>query len=147
MHRYSVRVADQALAAATAETLLQLGTPSTRRAKLCEWGVSFDGITAVDEPVLVELLRQTTGGTASAATEVPQDQADPAALVVAQSAFTVEPTAGDVLEAHRVTPNGGLIVKTYALLEEPVMNVSAYLGLRVTAPDVVNATAYFIWQE
>ena len=148
MHQYVARTLSNAIAATTAETLIQIVTPSTRRAELIRWGVSFDGVTATDAAVDVELLRQTTAGTASAQTPLLLNPADPAALCSAQITFTAEPTAGDILEAHQVTPIGGLLVVEYARDERPVMAVSTRLALRATAPTSgVNVTAFMVWQE
>ena len=41
--------AEEALAAATAETVLQLIGHASVKARIIEWGVSFDGVSAVAE--------------------------------------------------------------------------------------------------
>jgi Xaa-Pro aminopeptidase len=84
--------ATRTLVTATAQTLIQLATPSTRRANVAKISMSFDGITKTDKPVLIELLRQTTTKTASGTAKTPDDPADPTALCSTQTIFTVKPT-------------------------------------------------------
>lgn len=148
MHQYYIRETAQALVAATVETLVQVTAPSTRRLQVVRWGISFNGITATDVPVQVDLLRLTTAGTASAFTPLKIDEADPAALASSQRAFTAEPTAGDVLESHFVTPVGGLIVIEYAFENRPVVAASGRIGIRANAPTSgVSADCWLVWQE
>ena len=145
---YTVSAVNNPLAAATAETLIQLVAPATIRGRLIEFGVMFDGITSTAEPVDIRLLRQTTAGTASAGTNNPLDPDAPTALVTSQITFTAEPTAGAVLGAWMVHPQGGMLVIKYDLwAEAPVIDVSTRLGLEATAAAVVNATAYMKWVE
>ena len=86
-----------ALAAATAKTVLQIATPSTTRARVCQLVVGFDGVTAANPPVLVELLRQTTAGTMTAQTPAPLDSAAPTSLATGSKNASAEPTADTVL--------------------------------------------------
>lgn len=145
---YVCSVLNNALAAATAETIIQLVAPATIRGRLIEFGIGFDGIVSTAEPVDVRLLRQTTAGTASAGTVNPLDVDAPAALVTAQITFTAEPTAGAVLGAWPLHPQGGMMVVKYDLwAEAPVIDVSTRLGLECNAPAVVNCTAYMKFVE
>lgn len=148
MHQYIVHSRNQGLVAATVETLIQVAAPATRRLQVVRWGISFDGISAADAPVDVDLLRQTTAGTAGAFTPLKLDEADPAALSSAQNAFTAEPTAGDILEAHQLTPLGGLLVVEYDILTRPMVAASGRVGLRANAPTAAtNCTAFVVFQE
>ena len=54
--------AEEALVAATAETLVQLRGATATKAKIIEWSVSFDGTASTNAPIVVRLLRQTTKG-------------------------------------------------------------------------------------
>ena len=143
--RYRTTVSAVTLTAATTETLIQLATPSTKRGRVWGFTFSFDDVTATDPTVLCEVLRQSTAGTASAATEIPLDVDAPSSLVTAQDTFTAEPTAGDVLDAANVHPQGG---SWTVQLETPiVMDVSTYLGFRATTtgsgtPDVAVSVVY-----
>lgn len=147
MGLYSVVSKDVALTAATTKTLLQVVAGSTKRLKLVEFGVSFDGVTASAVPVDVDLLRQTSAGTASAATVVKLDEAEPAAIFTAQATVTAEPTAGDVLASWQVTPNGGVLVVQYAEGREPVVAASGRLAIRALAAAGVNVSVYAIVAE
>lgn len=140
--------AEEALAAATAETVLQLIGHASCKAKIVEWGVSFDGTSATAEPVRVRLLRQTTAGTATAASEVAWDPDNPTASCAGFHSFTAEPTSGDVLVDLDVHPQAGIIVQ-YPLGREPVIDNStaSRMGLVLTAPAIVNAAAWLVWEE
>jgi hypothetical protein len=147
---YSVTTeAEEALAAATAETLVQLTGRSAGKTRLLGWGVSFDGTSASAAPVVVRLLRQTTAGTATAASEVAWDPDDPSAGCTSFHSFTAEPSAGDVLEYHEVHPQGGNLIREYPPGREPVVDSStaSRLAIEANAPAIVNAHAFLIWQE
>jgi hypothetical protein len=150
MPTYVLIAQAEAISASTTETLLQLVTPATRRAKIKEWGVSFNGVAATAEPVRVDLLRQTTAGTASAHTPIKTDPAETASLCSAQRTFTAEPTAGDVLWTELYSPAGGFDRPQLPLGEEFIMGVSERVGLRVVVPagvTGVSATAYIRYEE
>jgi len=139
----------EAVATAATETLIQVVTGATRKAKIKEWSVSFDGIDATKTPIRVDLLRQTTAGTASALTLVKNDPDDPAVIATAQKTFTVEPTAGDILWSSYISPAGGFDRVQLPLGEEIVVDVSERIGLRVVVPSGsnCNATAYIRFEE
>jgi hypothetical protein len=147
---YSVTAeAEEPLGAATAETLVQLRGSTACRARILSWGVSFDGVTAADAPVVVRFLRQTTDGTSSAASEVKWDPAIGTANCTAFHSFSAEPTAGDVLEHHEVHPQGGCLVREYPPGREPVIDIAATsrIAIEATAPAAVNALAWICWEE
>lgn len=135
MHRYNVMSGDENLAAATAETMIQIVTGATRKAKIVGFTLSFPSVTSTDAPAKVEFLLQTTAGTASAATPVALDQSDPAAIFTAQKTVTAEPTASTVIRTFKVTPVGGTIVMDMeAMGQDITMAVSTRVGMRVTSP-------------
>lgn len=140
--------AEEALAAATAETVLQLRGATAVKARLIEWGVSFDGVSATEQPVRIRLLRQTTDGTGTGATEVAWDPDAPTANCAALHTFSAEPTAGDVLAEYNVHPQTGIVVQ-YPLGREPVLDnaTTSRLGIECNAPAAVNASAYIVWEE
>lgn len=139
----------EALAAATAETLLQLRGLTTVRPRITAYGVSFDGVTAGNTPVLVRLAWQTTDGTATGASEVLLDGSDNAAVTTAFNSFTAEPTLGTIIEEFYVHPNGGLWVREFMPDRGPKLAAatSSRIGLIVNAPQIVNATAFIQWDE
>lgn len=142
---------EEALAASASETLVQLRGATVVKAKIVEISVSFDATTADWEPVRIDLLRQTTDGTGTGATEVPLDPDYPTANCTAFHSFTAEPTAGDILFSWEVHPQGGLLVVQYPLGREPTLDnlTTSRIGLRATTPSGVtpNALAYMVWEE
>jgi hypothetical protein len=147
---YSVTTqSEEALAAATAETVVQLRGSTAVKAKIVEWGVSFDGTSATAEPVRVRLLRQTTDGTSgTAGTEVAWDPDNPTANCTSHLDFSAEPAAGDVLADYEVHPQTGIVVQ-YPLGREPTLDNAATsrVGIDCNAPATVNAVAYLVWEE
>lgn len=134
---------------ASAETLLQLVGATTAKARIIAWGVSFDGTSSTAVPVRVRLLRQTTDGTRTAATEVKFDPDSPTAGVTGFHSFTAEPTAGDVLEDVYVHPQGGIYIKEYIPGREPVIDnlTTSRIGIECNAPATVNAVGWIHWEE
>lgn len=141
------QVAEEGLAAATAETVIQLIAPSNHRIKLLAWGIYFDGTSVTAEPVQVTIARQSTAGTASSLTPVKRDDSLAETLqTTAQQDFTVEPTTGDVLEAREVHPQAGFEV-WYPLGQEIVIGGGDRVGLIATAPATVNCRAWMLFEE
>ncbi len=140
---------EEALTAATLETLLQLRGATTVKAKIVKWGVSFDGVSATEAPVVVRLLRQTTDGTSSAATEVAWDPDNPTANCTGFHSHTAEPTPGEVLETYEVHPQGGCLIVEYPPGREPVVDnaTSSRIAIDATAPSAVNAVAFLVFEE
>lgn len=146
---YSVTTETEEALTTSVETVLQLRGATTVKAKVIEWGVSFDGVSSTAEPVRVRLLRQTTDGTGTGASEVKWDPDNAAAVqVTAFHTFTAEPTAGDVLAEYHCHPQSGIVVQ-YPLGREPALGAAATsrIGIDVFAPAAVNCTAYMVWEE
>ena len=142
-----VQVAEEALAAATAETVIQLVAAANHRVKVLRWGVFFDGTSVTAEPVQVRLVRQTDAGTASALTPVKLDDSLAETLqTTAQQDFTAEPTAGDVVDVVEVHPQSGYEV-IYPLGQEVIIGGGDRLGIECTAPDAVNVRAKIVFEE
>lgn len=146
MGLYVVYAQNEALAAA-AETMIQIVAPSTHRLEIVRWSVALDGVTASNVPGDVELLRQTTAGTASAFTPKKLDEADPAPQATAQTIFTAEPTAGDILDVWHLTPNGGALEVVYDEGYRPIVAASGRIGLRATFANAVNVMAKIWYKE
>lgn len=149
MEEYTVKFTDNALSAATAKTVALLATPSTRRLKVKEVSVSFDGVTAANTPVLIELARYTADGTGTAYTPVKNDPAAPAALCSAKVNYSAEPTidTANVVANWRITPNGGAYTEQLPLGDEPMCAVSSWIGIRATAAQTVNISGYIKFIE
>lgn len=141
---------EEALAAATAECVIAVLGVAATKSKLIEWGVSFDGITAAAEPVVVDLYQITTSGTSTAATEVAWGRDAVAAQATGFHSFTVAPALGNRLASYEVHPQGGGLVLQYPLGREPVISdgsTAQGIGVVVTAPAVVNCVAYMVFEE
>lgn len=146
MALYTVHMRARSLTGTTVQTLVQVTSPSGGYCSVVGWGISFEGVTAANEPVLVDLLRQTTAGTAAAFTPLPLNLNGRAAASTAQNTFTVEPTASSILHPEYVDPEGGFSV-LYEERLRPVFNNGAAIGLRALANDTVNATAWLQFEE
>lgn len=147
MPLYSVTIKTMALAAATAKTAIQIVAPAGKDVRLRSWRVSFDGVTASAVPGDVDVLRQTTAGTSTAATPVILAAGSPVAGSSAGTNFTAEPTGGDVLDSLKVTPNGGIWGESYARDDAPVIAASGRLGIRLNFPAGVNTTVTAVIEE
>jgi hypothetical protein len=150
MQIYTIAVqTEEPLGAATRECVLQLRGVTTTKARVVAWGISFDGVTSAAEPVLVHLERQSTDGTATAATEEALDPDDAAAVVTGFRTFTAQPTSSNILEVYNIHPMGGGLVREYPPGREPVLDnaTSSRIGITVTAPAAVNAVAWLMWEE
>ncbi len=147
---YAITKSNQALVAATAETVLQIATAATVRAQLTKLTIAFDGTSSTAEPVDVFLVYQDTAGTSSAATVGKLDSAAPTAQTAGRLDFTAEPTT-DTSEIWRamIHPQGGLYEVNWALGDPlaPKIAVSARLGLKCTAAANVNCSATLQWYE
>lgn len=150
MAHYSVSVADEAVAAATVETLIQVVAGANKPVRIARWGISFNGVTVTDQPVKVELLRLTSAGTSSAFVPKKMDPVSEASVAQGLTSHTAEPVAGDILEIHRVSPAGGNLVEAYSAGypdERPIVAPSGRIGIRVLAQNAVNVTAFIIFDE
>jgi hypothetical protein len=149
MALYTFAVDGVALAAATAKTILELGTPSTDRATIVEWWIEFDGVSASAVPVKCEVGRFSAAvTTATTGTPSKLDPAEGAAAVVVKHTTTTE-GAGTVeagTPIHRISPTSGLYVQ-YPLGREMVLAVSTFWRIRLTAAAVVNASVGVTWSE
>ena len=146
MALYMVHSRAQALAASTVETLVQVTAPAGGYCSVVAWGISFEGVTAANEPVLVDLLRQTTAGTGAAFTPLEWNELGRAASSTALNGFSAEPTAGDILHPNYIDPEGGFEA-WYEERLRPVFSSSGRVGLRANANDVVNCTAWLLFEE
>lgn len=138
MHTYRIFASAISLTAATAKTVALLSTPSTRRAKIKQLVLGFDSVDAANAGVLVELVRYAANGTATSFTPVAVEQADPAALCSGFVNYTAEPTTPTVLDVLRMTPVGSTLILPFPPEDEPIQNVSTFVGIRLTAPQAQN---------
>lgn len=136
-----------ALVAATPKTILQVVALANHRVKILGWGVSFDGVSPTAEPVQVRLLRQTTAGTMTAATPKKTDPGPTETLqTTALKAATAEPTAGDVMRAVEVHPQGGY-EEQLPFGQEYIVPGGGRLGIECNAPAGVNVRGWIRFEE
>lgn len=148
MALYSMSVDAIALVAATAKSIAELGTSASVRARIIEWSVTFDGVTATAVPVKVEVGRFSAAvTTATTFTADKLDTADPTPGITAKHTTTTEGagTADDVI-IYRIPPTGGFSIQ-YPLGREWVLPVSAFWRIRCTAAAGVNVTFTVTWEE
>lgn len=143
-----------ALAAATAKTVAAITAGATRVPTLTELAISFDGTSATAVPVLIELVAGTgaTAGTSTAFTPL-LVRGDPSetALATAGVNYTAEPTVLTPIKQWFVSPTSGLILQ-FPLGREVTGTAAAssarkVLGLRITAPAIVNVRAGLEFEE
>lgn len=135
-----------ALTAATAKTALMFITPAQFGGCLTHFSIGFDGVTASAIPVFWEIVRSTnatnsTPGTANTTESANIVQTRGRAITTGFTAFsasTTEPTVLTRLRGNNLTPAGGLLVYDFVLGRELECDVSAGLGVRLTAPAAVN---------
>jgi hypothetical protein len=136
-----------ALAAATAKTALMVLTPAQFGACLRKVRIGFDGVTAAAVPVFWEIVRSTNASNSTPGTGNTNENANilqykGRAITTGFTAFsasTAEPTVLTRLDGNLLTPAGGLLVYDFPLGDEFECDVSAGLGVRLTAPAIVNA--------
>lgn len=138
------------------KTLLQIATPSTAGLRVVEWGIEFDGSTAAT-PIICELIDVNVAATvtAFAAADLvkqgnPNDQASLMTVGTSASGYTATAegtiTGGRLLDHALVAPTNQFRTQ-FPLGREPIVPVSRFLRIRVTAPAAVNALCYIVWEE
>jgi hypothetical protein len=129
------------LVAATPKTAISVITPATFGADLTRFRIGFDGVTATDKAVLVELVSYTADGTGTPGTVNQVAGRAIAAGFTSKYGYTIDPTTPTILDTLLLTPIGGSIIYDFGS-ESPDVGVSTVLGLRLTAPtSAVNARA------
>lgn len=140
---------DQALAAATAETVLSVVNAANALIRIVELGISFDGISATAEPVTVELMGSTeaTAGTSTTHTAAQVRGPTRTAQATAKRGFSAEPTVLTCWKRWLVHPQAGIVIQ-FPLGREPEQVTTAdAIVVRCTAPAVVNVQGYMEWEE
>lgn len=135
-----------ALGAGVAKTVVEISTAATRRAWICGWWASFDGTSSANTPVLIELLRASAGITGTTLAANPVDVAGVAAVSTVKHTATVEGTGTTVLDTWRIPPTGGIQVP-FEQRDYILVGISAFWRIRMTAPQAVNATIGFWFEE
>jgi hypothetical protein len=146
-----------ALSAATAKTVILIVAAAANQPSITEVSISFDGVTAANVPVLVELISGTAGGAgtpraALAAGKQVRGWPAQTSQTTAADTYSAEPTTELVNKKWLVSPNGGLLVVQNPLGREPTGIVTSATdaktwGIRATAPATVNCHSYIEFEE
>ena len=147
----TLNTAEQTLSTATTKTLIQLISPANHRVKILAWGISFSGVSGTAEPVVCELVQQSTAGTMSALTPVKQNVGDPETpLSTAQqnAGPAGEPGYVNSIARVEVHPQGGF-QETFPFGQEVLLggSSSVRVGLRATAPAGVDCIPFIRFEE
>lgn len=141
------RVTETAVAAATAETLIQLVAVANHRVALLGYGVGGTGTSNTEEPGNIDIMRQTDAGTSSALTLVKNDDSiGETLLTTGLQLFTVEPTPGDLLRSHTLHPQAAMDIRD-AFSREIIMGGGDRLGVRATFADAQDLDGYMDFEE
>lgn len=140
------------------KTLLQVKASATATFKVVEWGISFDGSTAAT-PIKVELIETDVAATVTASVANDITKLDGAALAGGDPTTNLIPV-GTTSTGYTSTSEGSTTatrdfdiqfiaptnqyVKQFPLGREPVVQISKFLRVRVTAGAAVNAYCYVV---
>ncbi len=141
------------------KTMLQvkMGANLTTRAKIVEWGISFDGFAAA-LPIACELFANSDGATVTAHVaagivnldphaETPTDDNPFDLTASAATGYTASgegtPASVRMFDVQLVAPTNQYI-KQWPLGREPEFDPDEFLRIRVTAGTAVNAYCYVI---
>jgi hypothetical protein len=143
---------------AAIKTLLQIQPSATVRAKVVEWGISFDGSSAAT-PGKIELVETDVAATVTAHVTAGIVKLDDAALVggdpvtnliqvgTANTGYTASAegttTVARLLDLQFIAGTNQY-VKQFPLGREPIIQISKFLRVRVTFGAAVNAYCYVI---
>jgi hypothetical protein len=124
------------------KTIMQIVAASNHRIVIPLISVSFEGISATDAPIDVQIMRQSTAGTMSALTLTKDNDSDDETLqTTAQHTATVEPTAGDVLARKLVHPQGRVDFGPF------IVKGGGRLGITTTAGVTVDCVVSALIEE
>lgn len=140
------------------KTLLQVKASATKPFQIVEWGISFDG-SAAAAGIKCEVLETDVAATVTAAVAADITKLDAEALAGGDPTTNLIPvgttstgytstsegsiTAVRMFDAQLVQPTNQYF-KQWALGNEPVIQISKFARIRVTAAAAVNAYAWMI---
>ncbi len=131
-------------------TALQILAAANHRVKVSEFSLSFQGISNVAAPILVEIIRQSTTGLSGdviTAKKLDSDHSETVQTTVLENIDgSTQPTDGDVLFRELVHPQGGFTWQA-RFGQEIEIPGGGRLGLAVTAGAGVDLVARFVGEE
>lgn len=132
----------------TLKTVCQVRTSSHCRVRILEIAIGFHGTVNTNEPIQVDLYRQSSSGTMTAVTARPSDEDLTETFETTGGVnASAEPTPG--VFAHNfppVHPQAGMIY-IFPKGAEIIVKPSSWLGLVVTAAQAVNCDGYIKFEE
>lgn len=127
------------------KTIIQVVAPTNQRLLIRQIDVSFEGTSSSDEPIQVDVLRQTSAGTMSSLTPQKWNSSDSETLqVTAQHTSSSEPTAGAILLSRKIHPQTS---HTWDLGDPIPVPGGGRLGVRVTAAVSVGTVVTIVGEE
>jgi hypothetical protein len=131
--------ANVALVATTAKSVLGVAAPAQFGVDLRKIRLSFDGVTASDKAVLVEVCAATfaTNAPGTNSTSITVQQVAGRSITAGFTAaygWTAEPTVLTVIDSFTVSPYNGTILYDFPLGDSPDSAVSQGFVIRCTAP-------------
>ena len=139
---------DEVTTGTSTKTLVQLLAPTGRGIWVLQFGISFKGIDNLGVPIRVELVKQTTAGTAGALTPTKLTRNDSNTIATtAQQGFSgAEPTTTDVHVGELIHPQGGW--EHPFIWEEMEVPGGERVGLRTITPAAaVNCVGWIRFRE
>lgn len=142
---------DIALTAGVAKSVLGVRAGASFAVYIKRLRVTFDGVNAANNPVLIELCRATfatqppTGTNNTTVTPIRRTGFSSTVGVTAARNWTTEPTVLTPVDEYKLTPNGGLLVYDEPLQDEPDCDLQEGFVVRLTAPQNVNARAGLVF--
>lgn len=141
-------------AAATAKTILSVIAAAGDIITVTEIGIAFDGITASEKPILVELCRSTQAGAGAGSSAVTprQVRGNPNHTVnsTAAKGYTTEPTVLTPVREWLIDPNKGGLILPFPMGREVESLDGDAVCIRCTIQTsgaAVNARAYIEFEE
>ena len=139
-----------ALAASTAETVIELAAGSNDPIKIKEWWVNFDGTSSTEAPVLVEVGRfsagVTTGSTRTAEKFDTGTGGGTTAVTVKDNVSTEGAGTADDIQFFWVPPTSGFHYIA-PLGQEVIIAGSGFWRIRCTAAATRNVIAGVVWDD
>lgn len=137
------------LASGTAKSIVSVITGSTVTGRLIGFDVTFDGATATEVPVLVEIVRFTTDGTGTGFTPIKGngEAQNRAALCTSKHTYTVEPTTATVIRSFYIPATSGLPYAWPLGREQGYLPPSTVTTIRCTANATRNVAVNLDFEE
>ena len=130
--------------AATTKTVYLVKAPANTGIHVRMFEISFDGTSPTAGKALVQLVKNTTGGTGTGTNMTPVKISGHTGSVqaTAKENYTVEPSGGTVIRAYLVHTQSA-----FTSPEDIVLDPGEELSLRTNVPAAVNCRSQMRWTE